>query len=125
MLICEGYIKCDIDEGQEADQFGDKPDVYTDVFVLGYSLTEYYLKLIVADEMYIDCADLYLLRPEGYNEEFLALMKGIHAIHKDGSVSLDGLDDFKYRARCVWGIEYRTYHIRELTPILDTYLEAR
>ena len=124
MLVFEGFIHEEIGRGDEIDMFGNKPSVYTEVFVLDYCLTDHYLALKIADNNYLNCGDVYLLRHEGYDQEFKELMRGIHAIHQDGSITVAGVEDFKYKAECEWRMEYGGYFIKKLTPIMESYLEV-
>lgn len=125
MLIFEGVIKEDIAPDDDRDLFECRPDVYTNVFILGYRLTEHYLHLTIADDNFINCADIYLLTDKGYDKEFQELMRSIYAIHKDGSISVEGLEDFYYRATCEWRDEYGAYFVKKLTPIMETYCQMQ
>lgn len=124
MVIFQGFIHDDIGRGAGTNSYDDKPNAYTNVFVLDYCLTDHYLAIKVADNNYINCADVYFLRQHGYDGEFVEFMKSIYGLHQDGSVTVEGIDDFEYEAECEWKMEYGGYHIKKLTPIMETYLEV-
>ena len=122
MLMFQGHIDKSIAYG--VDDFENRPNVYTKIFVLGYRLMEHFLELTIADNNYISCGDIILLRHEGYNDSFQKLMRDIHAIHRNGSISIENVEDFQYLATCEWRYEYQEYFITKIEPIMDSYLEV-